>query len=222
MHVEWATMPALVAARQPDPPQGWFATEHGLALAMSELPSLHAEISARPGLPWLAFSAIPRPGAIDQPHGLWLSAAELGGWRGDVTCGPALPLAGESMGAVIIQHVEGRPVEDWLAECVRVLVPGGRLGVFALNPLSPYRARWMGEGESGREPVTWRRRLKRAGLVPEPVAQGIGPRWRSRIDSQPQRGAGAPAAYLISAEKRRTPMTPRRAPALGAAVGDSA
>ena len=45
---------------------------------MSELPSLHAAINARPGLPWLVFSALPRPGAIDQPHGLWLREGASG------------------------------------------------------------------------------------------------------------------------------------------------
>ncbi len=215
-------MPALVATRQPDALQGWFATRHGLALAMSELPSLHAAISARPGLPWLTFSALPRPSAIDQPHGLWLRPGGAQAWLGDVACGAALPLASESVGAIIVQHVESDDIQIWLEECERVLVPGGRLSVYALNPLSPYRGHWQGEGVSGREPVTWRRRLKRAGLVPESVGQGLGPRWRSRIDSEPQRGAGARAAYLLSAEKRRMPMTMKRAPALGPALGESA
>lgn len=188
---------------------------------MSELPSLHAAISARPGLPWIAFSAMPRPGAIDQSHGLWLQRTAAG-WVGHVACGSALPLASESVGAIVAQHVEDPDIETWLAECERVLVRGGRLTVMALNPLSPYRGHWQGEGVSGREPVTWRRRLKRAGLVPEAVAQGIGPRWRSRIDSNPQLGAGARAAYLLSAEKRRIPMTLKRVPALGPAVGDAA
>lgn len=215
-------MPALVTARQPDAPPGWFATECGLALVMSELPSLHAAVSARPGLPWLAFSAVPRPSAIDQPHGLWLRGEGHNGWLGDVACGAALPLASESVGTIVIQHVESDDIEPWLEECVRVLVPGGRLSVFALNPLSPYRGHWQGEGVSGREPVTWRRRLKRAGLAPEPVAQGIGPRWRARIDSEPQLGAGARAAYLLVGEKRRMLMTMRRVPALGPALGESA
>lgn len=215
-------MPALVAARQPDAPQGWFATECGQALAMSELPSLQAATAARPGLPWLAFSAMPRPSAIDQPHGLWLQQGPNGAWVGDVACGTVLPLASESVGAIIVQHVEDADVDAWLLECERVLVPGGRLSVFSLNPLSPYRGHWQGEGVSGREPVTWRRRLKRAGLLPEPVAQGMGPRWRARIDSETQLGAGARAVYLLAAEKRRVPMTFKRVPALGPAVGDAA
>ena len=82
--------------------------------------------------------------------------------------------------------------------------------------------RWLGEGVSGREPVTWRRRLKRAGLVPEPVARGLGPHWNPRIDPALQLGAGARAAYLLAAEKRRLPLTPRRVPLLGPAVGERA
>lgn len=213
-------MPALVAARQPDAPKGWFATEYAQAIAMSELPSLQAAISARPGLPWLAFSDLPRATSIVQPHGVWLRPGARG-WVGDVACADVLPLASESVGAIIVQHVEIDSVEAWLSECERVLVPGGRVTVFALNPLSPYRGHWQGEGVLGREPVTWRRRLRRAGLVPEPVAQGLGPRWRSRIDSEPQLGAGARAAYVLAAEKRRAPMTMKRVPALGPAVGES-
>ena len=30
-----------------------------------------------------------------------------------------------------------------------MLVPGGKLWLFALNPLSPYRWRWNGNGGSG-------------------------------------------------------------------------
>ncbi len=214
-------MPALTVARQPDAALRWFASAAGQTLLHSELPALHAALAARPGLPWLVFSTAPRPAAIDLPHGLWLRPGDAG-WRGDVACGPELPLARESVGAVVLQHVDDKAVDAWLAECARVLVPGGRLTVFALNPLSPYRGRWLGEGVSGREPVTWRRRLRRPGLVPEPVAQGIGPRWSLRIDTGLQLGAGARAGYLLAAEKRHLPLTPRRAFALGPAAGEAA
>lgn len=214
-------MPALTVARQPEAAARWFASEAGRALLASELPSLYEALSARPGLPWLVFSAVPRPAAIDQPHGLWLCPDAVG-WRGDVACGGDLPLASESVGAIVLQHVECAAIEAWLADCERVLVPGGRLTVYTLNPLSPYRGHWIGEGVSGREPVTWRRRLKRAGLVPEPVARGLGPRWRSRIDPHLQLGAGARAAYLLAAEKRRMPLTMKRLPAFVPAMGDIA
>ncbi len=214
-------MPALTAARQPEAAARWFASEAGRALLASELPSLYDALSARPGLPWLVFSAVPRPAAIDQPHGLWLCPDAVG-WRGDVACGGDLPLASESVGAIVLLHVECAAIEAWLADCERVLVPGGRLTVYTLNPLSPYRGHWIGEGVSGREPVTWRRRLKRAGLVPEPVARGLGPRWRSRIDPHLQLGAGARGAYLLAAEKRRMPLTMKRLPAFVPAMGDIA
>lgn len=214
-------MPVPTVARQPDAAQRWLASPHGQAVLHSEWPSLHAALAARPGLPWVVFSAVPRPDFIDLPHGLWLCDTGRR-WQGEIDCGLPLPLASESVGAIVIQHVECASHPEWLAECARLLVPGGRLAVFVLNPLSPFRAHWQFEGAHGREPITWRRRLKRAGLVPDPVAQGIGPRWRSRIEATPQLGAGARAAWLLSAEKRQWPLTPRRQPVLGPALGESA
>ena len=99
-----------------------------------------------------------------------------------------------------------------LAECARVLVPGGRLWLLALNPLAPYRLRWRGQGPRAAEPVTWRRRLRAAGLAPDPISQGIGPTWAMSINGDLQDGAGLRAAFLLRAEKRRIPMTPMRAP----------
>ena len=214
-------MPAAPAARQPDAPPGWFSSRAGQALLSSELPGLHDALAARSGLPWLVLSAVARPGSIAPPRGLWLSP-QADGWGGDVVCGVPLPLASESVGAVVLQHVPEQGVAAWLDECMRVLVPGGRLSVYALNPLSPFRVRWQGEGVSGQEPITWRRRLRRAGLTPESVARGIGPRWRIRLEETPRLGAGARAAYLLVAEKRRMPMTAKRAAALGPALGESA
>ena len=106
------------------------------------------------------------------------------------------------------------PVADpatLLAECTRVLLPGGRLWLLALNPLAPYRWRWSGNGVRGWEPVSWRRRLRTAGLVPEVVSQGVGPRWRIAPSPGLQDGAGLRAAFLLRAEKRVSPLTPTRA-----------
>ena len=61
------------------------------------------------------------------------------------------------------------------------------------------------------EPVTWRRRLRAVGLVPEPVSQGLGPTWEVAHDPCLQDGAGLRAAFLLRAQKRRLPMTPGRA-----------
>ncbi|RMH94755.1 hypothetical protein EBB59_00160 [Lysobacter pythonis] len=137
-------------------------------------------------------------------------------------CGAALPLASESVGTVVVQHV-GRPsgALDWLAESARVLVPGGRLWLFALNPLSPYRRHWFSADAAGHEPVSWRRALRRAGLHADAVARGLGPRWRAEADAASQQGAGARAAYGLYAEKRHIPLTMQRAPLLVPALGEA-
>ncbi len=169
---------------------------------------------ARVGAPawlWLA-PADAEDGAMPPGRGLRLVLAD-DGWRGGVRCGLPLPLAGASVGSVVLQHVltgddAGRAL---LAECARVLVPGGRLALLALNPLSPYRWRWRGSGLRASEPLAWRRRMRAVGLQPDPVSQGIGPGWREAVSPQPQPGAGLRAAYLVLAEKRTRPLTPLRA-----------
>ncbi len=170
-------------------------------------------------LPEVADEAPARPDG----RGLRLYAAP-DGWRGDARCALPLPLAGESVGMVVLQHVlvPGDAGRALLAECARVLVPGGRLALFALNPLAPYRWRWRGTGLQATEPLVWRRRLREAGLQPEPLSQGLGPGWRLAPTPRVQAGAGLRAAYLLRAEKRAFPLTPvrqrRRVPAAGAAA----
>ena len=180
----------------------------------SEAELLRAAARERPGQPglWL------QPGVIDLGDadctlvpGVRLHAAGAG-FAGDIRCGSALPLVSESCGVVVVQHLADISAEPaaLLAECARVLVPGGRLWLLALNPLGPYRLRWRGQGPRAAEPVTWRRRLRAAGLVPDPVSQGIGPIWTMSINDHLQDGAGLRAAFLLRAEKRRIPLTPMR------------
>jgi SAM-dependent methyltransferase len=181
----------------------------------SEAELLRLAARERPGQPglWL------QPGAIDvgdtdclELPGLRLHATG-DGFSGDIRCASTFPLASESCGVVVVQHLADISADpaSLLAECARVLVPGGRLWLLALNPLAPYRLRWRGQGPRAAEPVTWRRRLRAAGLLPDPVSQGIGPRWAESIDRQLQNGAGLRAAFLLRAEKRRIPLTPLRA-----------
>ncbi len=183
----------------------------------SEAELLRKAARERPGQPglWL------QPGVIDLGdsdcltlQGLRLHATG-DGFSGDVRCGQALPLATESCGVVVVQHLADISADPaaLLSECARVLVPGGRLWLLALNPVAPYRLRWRGQGPRAAEPVTWRRRLRAAGLAPDPVSQGIGPIWRMSVDGQLQDGAGLRAAFLLRAEKRRVPLTPMRATA---------
>lgn len=204
-----ATMPPPSAHGQPERTEAWFEAAPGRALLESEAASVLAAIGERPGQPWLWLS--PRPcGEPPAPRGLCLHP--LGdGWQGGVRCALPLPLANESVATVVLQHVaRGRQAAGLLEECARVLVPGGCLWLFGLNALSPYRWRWGGSGLGASEPLPWRRRLLAAGLAPDPVSRGIGPRWQASRVAGGQPGPGLRAAWLLRAEKRVAPLTPSR------------
>ncbi len=208
-----ATMPALSPTGQPDPAAlDWFGSAAGRAVLDSEAEPLAASLGEARGLPWLwlAPCAGGDPARVEG-RGVRLIADE-GGWNGDVRCGLPFPLPSESIGAIVVQHVLGRDAagQALLAECARVLVAGGRLSLFALNPLAPYRWRWRGAGLKASEPLLWRRRLRQAGLEPEPLSRGIGPSWRETPSTRVQQGVGLRAAFVLRAEKRLIPLTPVR------------
>lgn len=214
-----ATMPARTPdgqaqSIQVQPDAGWFTEAAGQAVLASEAQLIREALADTRGLAWLwlgpCIQALPTPAPARA--GLQLVAATDGQWAGQVRCGLPLPLASESIGQVVVQHPEGRgdALDGLLEECTRVLVPGGRLLAFMLNPLAPYRWQWRGSGQQALEPLALRRRLRRAGLTPAPLSQGLGPRWRVAADSALQSGAGLRAAYLLQAEKRRLPLTPVR------------
>jgi SAM-dependent methyltransferase len=192
----------------------WFVLPAGQAVLDSEHTAVADALAAHPvvGLPWLWLApTLAAPAHVPEGRGLRLvPAAE--GWFGGVRCGLPLPLPSESLGAVVLQHVLGpEPAAvELIEECARLLVPGGRLALLALNPHSPYRLRWRGRGLWARDPSHWRRRLAEAGLDPEPSAQGVGPQWSPTASPSLQSGAGLRAAYLQRAEKRSLPLTPIR------------
>ncbi len=210
------TMPLPSATGQPDNASDWFATAPGQCLLESESAALREAFSERPMQPWLWLSPVMDKATTDPRRDIASRGLRLqpgpGGWRGDVRCALPLPLANESLATVVIQHAaRSKGSELLLAECARVLVPGGRLWLFALNPLSPYRWRWKGHGLRATEPMPWRWRLRAAGLQPDAVSTGLGPRWRMHIDSDRQHGPGLHAAWLLRAEKRTIPLTGLRA-----------
>jgi SAM-dependent methyltransferase len=207
------TMPFPSHRRQPAAADAWFAGRAGQAILASEAESLRVALQQRTGQAglWLRPAAAEQACVLEevallrlQPHGT--------GFGGDLRCGLPLPLASESCGLAMVQHLADAAAdpEGLLEECARVLLPGGWLWLLALNPLSPYRWRWRGQGLRVSEPVTWRRRLRAVGLVPEPVSQGLGPTWEVAHDPCLQDGAGLRAAFLLRAQKRRLPMTPGR------------
>lgn len=208
-----ATMPALPAARQTGhPAHEWFLSEAGRAVLASEDAAVAQALADRPGLPWLWCGPVPREAAGLAGRGLALFA-DGERWGGAVACGLPLPLPSESFGAVVLQHV-ARPSGGFgpalLEEAARLLVNGGRLWLFVLNPLAPYRWRWRGTGITASEPLAWRKRLRASGLSPDAVSLGLGPGWSMRVSPDLQQGPGLRAAYLLRAEKRAIPLTPAR------------
>ncbi|MFT4178087.1 MAG: methyltransferase domain-containing protein [Thermomonas sp.] len=208
-------MPLPAFRRQPDPAaaDAWFAGRAGQAILASEAECLRVALQQRPGQAalWLAPSAAQIACDVDQAALLRLHPGS-DGFDGDLRCDLPLPLASESCGLVIVQHLADA-FDDPAAlfdECARVLLPGGWLWLLALNPLTPYRLRWRGQGLSVSEPVTWRRRLRTAGLAPDTVSQGLGPTWDIGHDPALQDGAGLRSAFLLRAQKRRLPLTPMR------------
>ena len=210
------TMLPSAFRRQPEPAAAaaWFAGVAGQAVLASEADILRLAAQDRPGRAglWLSPSGMGEAD-IDLPL-LRLRAASRG-FEGDVRCSLPLPLPSESCGVVVLQHMADICAEPaaLLEECTRLLIPGARLWLLALNPLSPYRLRWRGEGPKVSEPVTWRRRLRAAGLAPDAVSRGVGPTWSVSPEPAMQDGAGLRAAFLLRAEKRRSPLTPVRKPA---------
>lgn len=206
-------MPPRFQNGQPDDGSAalaWFSSGTGRAILDSEQATVEQALSERIGLPWLWLA----PAALSyaaEGRGVALVATQRG-WSGAVACDLPLPLPSEAFGRVVLQHAVGggERASELLAEVSRILVPGGRVWLFVLNPLAPYRWRWRGLGLRAAEPLTWRRRLRAVGLQPDPVSQGLGPSWKVAVSDQPQSGPGLRAAYLIRAEKRTMPLTPLR------------
>lgn len=180
-------MPLQIPQRQgiPRPPPGipdmpgWFASEAGQALIQSEGEAIRRVVAGCPALPWAWFGVRGAPAPAG--HRGLLLRPDGRQWHGSLRCALPLPLASESLGAVLLQHVldDDAAGEGLLEECARVLAPGGTLWLAALNPWAPYRLRWAGTGLQARTPGHWQSRLRRAGLPAGAVQlQWLGPCWR--------------------------------------------
>jgi len=205
-----ATMPLRSRPGQPDAAQAWFASSEGSALLQSEQEAVESALAERPAQPWLWLAPLP-PKRPDGGRGLVLYPRG-DRFGGDVSCALPLPLPSAIFGTVVLQHaaIPDATGGALLEEVERLLVAGGRVLLFGLNPLSPYRWRWRGHGLHAAEPLSWRRLLRRAGIEPGAVSEGIGPRWEPTVDARRQNGAGLRAAYLLRADKRSQPLTPIR------------
>lgn len=207
-------MPVFPRHRQPDA-LAWFGGPNGQALLDLELNAVRQALAARPAQqPWLWIAAAPQgPAAVSPPPRTLILHRRGAGLEGSFRSNLPLPLGNESIGNLILQHALDDGGDALLDECVRVLEPGGRAWIFALNPWSPFHLRWRGSGLRGRGVAGWHLVLRRAGLQPcggRPAC--LGPRWR-QAKAQPE-GAGATAGqrlgavYVLQAEKRSAALVP--------------
>ncbi|HHW4681862.1 MAG TPA: hypothetical protein ACQGQI_01400 [Xylella sp.] len=158
----------------------------------------------RASQPWLWFSVskelIPA-NVLSGCDGVHLIQCD-GGFEGDVRCVLPFPLLTESVRVIVVQHVVTESVVDFFEECARVLMPGGSLYLFALNPLSPYRLRWLRQGVCAPSSEHWRALLHNAGLHCCRSVRYLGPVWQpnclpSDVNRIPWR-----AVCLLEADKR--------------------
>lgn len=221
-------MPAFAFERQPDA-LAWFGSHAGRSVLMAETAAVSQWLQRRPAQPalWLAAAAEPAPPSAQTAgfnRQLWLyrDGKRL---RGDLQCSLPLPIPNDTLGSVVVQHAADDGSQDLLAECARVLAPGGRLWLLTLNPLSPYRLRWRGTDLRVRDAASWQERLRQLGLHPQDGEDTLlGPIWRT----QPQHdkvtrlsGQLLRAVRVLEAEKRVAALIPpspvRRAWNTGAA-----
>ncbi len=178
-------MPVLFPHRQGTPPPsaapealGWFAGDAGQALLASEVEAVRRVVAGCPARPWLWFG-VAGASAPAAARGLVLRPGD-GHWTGSLRCTLPLPLASESVGAILLQHVlDDAGAPGLLEECARVLAPGGCLWLAGLNPWAPYRLRWAGTGLQARTPGGWQAALRKAGFPSGAVQlQWLGPAWK--------------------------------------------
>lgn len=216
-------MPSVRPQRQPGAGLDWYGSSAGEDLLQAEQAATARMLGACAGPRW-AWLGVRAAAAPPLPPGATARQAVLlhrtaTGFEGTVRCALPLPFASESLSLVLIQHAldDAVAVNGVLAECERVLMPGGRLWLAVLNPWSPYRALWMRSGLRAHDPGYWQARLRAAGFATDGVSvQWFGPRWRrERGDA----GVGAldrlRAGVALTIDKRvRAVIPPTRLAAL--------
>ncbi|WP_250063216.1 class I SAM-dependent methyltransferase [Stenotrophomonas mori] len=122
-------------------------------------------------------------------------------WLGDVACSLPLPLPSEAVNAIVLQHAAGSGLDGLLSECARVLMPGGRLWLTALNRYSPYRVRWQWQDARPASLAHCRLRLRRDGLQVS-ARTHFGPLWHESGATGGKALPGLRAVSVIEFEKR--------------------
>jgi SAM-dependent methyltransferase len=158
-------------------------------------------VPAQPWL-WLAPSPVWLPEQAPPGRGMRLHRMPDGReWRGDLRCGLPLPLPAEAVNAIVIQHAEPADLAPLLAECARVLMPGGRLWMTVLNRYSPYRAHWQLQGARPVSVARTRVLLKRQGLRCHSIGHH-GPLWSPSGGTAGTTLSALRALCVLEAEKR--------------------
>ena len=205
-------MPAFAFTRQPDA-LAWFGTGRGGPVLASEHARVSQALTSRTPQPWLWISpegAEVAATAAPSTRGVHLRArAGSSRLSGQVQCALPLPLPTEAYGVIVLQHaLDAGDPQPLLQECARVLEPGGRLWLFVLNPMSPYRWRWRRTGLAPRTLGQWRLQLAAAGLTASQHVLHYGPVWRGLPDAPGSSPAPLRAACLLEAEKRVAALIP--------------
>lgn len=201
-------MPAAPFPRQAAV-SAWFEKTGALAMRELEHRLLLEQLRAVPAQPWLWIGPGARwlPESPPRGRGIRLHPGVIGkGYAGDLRCDLPLPLPTEAVNAIVLQHVAAEQAPDLLAECARVLMPGGRVWMTLLNRCSPYRAHWQWRGASPLSAGRCRMLLQREGLQCTSLRH-LGP-LLGRPGSVT--GTSLPALRAIcvlTAEKRTAPFT---------------
>jgi SAM-dependent methyltransferase len=202
-------------------PDNLFALPEVEALLREELARVPALAARQPGGRALLLQAAPANRALpaDLRHlGVTRMHVDRAAIAGDVVCAAdALPWEDEAFHFVVVQHAgDALAHPDGLVdELARVLVPGGSLVWFGLNPLSPWILWLSWQARQGRplpratQADSVRRRLLQGKLTPATV-ESIGPCWPNRDAQTPRSSLLAPlrGAWMLVASKQRATLTP--------------
>ncbi|WP_305805586.1 class I SAM-dependent methyltransferase [Stenotrophomonas sp. YIM B06876] len=170
---------------------------------------LREQLHRLPSQPWLWLSPTTgwTPSPLPAGRGVRLHATAGNGFQGDLRCRLPLPMPGEAVNAIVIQHADRADLAALIAECSRLLMPGGRLWMTQLNSCSPYRVRWQRHGLRPASLLRCRSLLQREGLLCGPVRY-LGPLWGERAGATGSALPSLRAVCVLEAEKRVAGMTP--------------